>query len=98
MTGDPWCEVHGQLPCVCTWNRYVPSENNKNINPWGLVKPVYVNNNKGNLMEDKYLSEVMSILKVSVDNPFIKDQKKLNKIKLDLMKSLVEKGINLPIA
>ena len=49
-------------------------------------------------MEDKYVQEAINILKVSTTNPLIKDSKKLAKIKIEIMKSLLEQGIHIPIA
>ena len=45
--------------------------------------------------KDKNLEEALAIMKISPDNPLIKDKKKLMKLKLELAKALIEAGHNL---
>lgn len=43
-------------------------------------------------MEDKHVQEALAVIKMSPENPFLKDKKKLIKLKLELAKALIEAG------
>ena len=41
---------------------------------------------------EKHIEEVVAVLRISADNPLVKNKKNLIKLKTEIMKSLVEAG------